>query len=203
MAAIKKSPEELYTDFQDNTQGLITAQDMRNFVASVQNISGQGWAAYYDSTYTDISPRTVSAGVRTKVTIDSSTAIETELPYDVVEGNGTFWNNTTNKFLPQNIGDFYVMRFQFKAKAPNTPMEIATEVEIPAAGVSGTNVIYTHDVTVSKGNNVTHGFSYIIPLFNLDVSAGAEFYITPSDTASFWDFGLIVSRLYRGSLPLE
>lgn len=203
MPAVKKNVQQLYNDFSDNNTGAITAQDMRNLVASIQNVTGGGWAAYYDGTYTESSPRTITAGTRTKVTIDKSTAIEDELPYDVSVGNGTFWDGVANEFIPENIGDFYVMRFQFKAESSTTPMNITTQVEIPVTGVSGTNIIYGHDVVMDKGNNVAHEYAYIIPLFNLDVSGGATFYVKPSETADFWDFGLIISRVYRGSLPLE
>lgn len=203
MPAEKKNIQQLYTSFPDNDTGTITAQDMRNLVASIQNVTGAGWGAYYDGTYTEASPRVITGGTKTKVTIDKSTSVENELPYDVSVGNGTFWDGVSNEFIPENIGDFYVMRFQFKAKSAITPMNITTQVEIPNVGVSGTQVIYAHDVVMDKGNNVTHAYAYVIPLFNIDVSSGATFHVIPSETASFWDFGLIVSRVYRGSLPLE
>lgn len=205
MPATKRTIQQLYTDFADNTTGEISASDMRNLIASVIEITGTGWSNHFDNQYTTSSRRTINAGTRTKVTNNSQLSNITEYISEDVSESG-WWDTATNKFTPSNVGDFYNLRFQFRCSTSQVQgAYILTELDISDPGVSGSNVVWQHTSALVRGQDIAHTFCLTIPVFTMQtfVSNGGEFYITPSHNTDFWDFGLAINRTHRNSIPLE
>jgi hypothetical protein len=204
MPATKRTIQQLYSDFSDNTTGEISASDMRNLVASIVGVTGTGWCNHFDNQYTSLSKLPVTAGTRTKVTNNSLLSNITEyLPPDA---SGCWWNPSTNKFMPSNVGDFYIVRFQFRCDSTAVQgAYVLTELDISDPGVSGSNIVWQHTSALVRGQGIEHTFCLTIPAFTMQtfVTNGGEFYITPSHDTNFWDFGIIINRIHRNSIPLE
>lgn len=90
------------------------AQDISSIVEAYQD-SATGWAQYSDGQYTSGSPLNVVQGDTVTLTNNAASTITSQLPLGVT----SWWNNSTNKFTPSNVGDAYEVRIDFKASTNN------------------------------------------------------------------------------------
>ena len=113
-----RTVDELLTIFEDaQAAGSITAQDVRDFIVSSQFLNSQGWEFHLDGEYTPASPRTILAGVRTKVTIDATFG-DFGHP-NLIHADGHFWNTSSNKVIPDALNSFGIGRFAVTAQSVN------------------------------------------------------------------------------------
>lgn len=181
----------LETVFKDGqSPNSINAQDLRDLIVSIKYLSGNGWSFHLDGQYTEGSPLTISAGVRTKVTIDG--VAET-----LSHPNGVaFWNPSTNKIEPPAENDFGFARF---ALIGESTVAAVNRFEIELDVGAGTHpVIFQETGVFAKGAGNHQSFNFSIPLFAgpAFVANGGELYITPLEDATFWQFGLTAARTY-------
>ena len=179
--------------FQDG-QGLssISEQDLRDFVASVKYMNGHGWDFHYDGQYTAGAPRTILAGVRTKITIDGATE---DVGHPVTTHTSDhFWDPSLNKLAPPAVNDFGVVRFAMTASsiAPTNYLE----VELDTGG--SFPIIFQETKVFSKGAGINHHFNSNMTLFAGPdfVANGAEIYVTPLADITVWDQAITTCRLY-------
>lgn len=153
-----------------------------------------GWADYRDGQYHSGAKRTLSAGVRTKLTIDGvSITDESQLPPDAA---ASLWNVTTNKIIPISLGDGYEFRLggQVQPLAGATP---SLFIELDVGGAAGTIIART--VPLIKGT-AADSLTFAFPMYiGADFSTnGGEIYLTASDDTNVWDMGVFILRTHKG-----
>lgn len=152
-----------------------------------------GWEDYEDSTYTSTSPLALSAGVRTKVTIDGL-GPSTNTTYSPVTAG--LWDSTNNKITPENIGDMYDIRLRLKATPGATGGYVTFELDI--GGTLGTILAQTQSYIkgVAEVNML-----FVSTIFSLDtfVANGGSIYATSSVAADLYDIGLLINRTHKAS----
>lgn len=181
----------LFQDGQPDSS--ITAQDLRDFIVSTKYLNGGGWEFHLDGTYTIGSPRTILAGVRTKVTIDG--ALEDTGHPATTHGAGHFWDTATNKVVPTALNNFAIGRLALTAQSVSASTN-RFEVEVDVGGA--TPIIFQETGVLAKGAGVDQSFNFTAPLFvGADFLAnGAELYITPLADMEFHTFALTINRTY-------
>lgn len=181
----------LFRDGQaDNS---ITAQDMRDLIVSTKYLNGHGWDFHLDGTYTEASPRTILAGVRTQVTIDGS-AQDVGHPV-LTHSSAQFWNQVTNSINPPNLNDLGMARFAVTAASATSTNYLEVELDV---GAGAFPVIWNETAVFSKGAGIPHSFNFNMLLFAGPefVANGGKIYLTPQNDTTFWNFAITATRLY-------
>ena len=192
---IRTEADLLNNIFPDNqADGSITAQDMRDLVASTRYLQPLGWQFRFDSQYTEGSPLVVTNGNAAKVTFTDNLGEDLRYPSTFPE----IWDNATQKMvLPSSfLNGFGIVRLSFLASAANAAStHLDMWIDIGANPVVGdgpdnaVNRIYYDSPNFSKGNNTTQAFNFIVPLFAGQdfVDNGAQFAIQAEGSdVSIW-----------------
>lgn len=171
--------------FQDGQPAeSITAQDMRDFIASTKFLNAIGWKFLFDAEYPDQNDtRNITDGSRTQLTIAPNVGEDLKYP-------STFpdcWNrdNVADQYLqPFSLNGFGIVRLSLVAFPSSQNGRFDLEMNIGATGTE--NPIYIQTSTFAKGSGVSNQehFNYIIPLFcGQDFfNNGGRFFITPTNT---------------------
>lgn len=196
MVDVVRTESDLLTNlFQDGQADYsITAQDIRDLIVSIKYLNGDAWEFHFDNEYTLGSPKTILAGVRTKVTIDGLLE-DTGHP---ITGHSSehFWNPVTNKIEPPNLNDFGIGRFAVTSESVLDP-DNSFDIEVEVIG-GDYPIIYRDTAVFAKGAGVIQHFNFIVPLFvGPDfLTYGATLFITPQSDALFWEHALTITRTY-------
>lgn len=191
-----RTVDQLLAIFQDlQAAGAITAQDVRDFIVSSKYLNSQGWEFHLDGTYTDVSPRTILAGVRTKVTIDGAAGDFGHPSEAHIDGH--FWDTVNNRVNASGLNNFALGRFAVVAQSVSAPTN-QFELEIDV-GAGSFPIIYQETAVLAKGAGNDQNFNFSIPLFVGPefLSNGAEAYITPESDMEFHTHALTIIRLYQ------
>ena len=186
---------QIFKDLQ--AVGAISANDVRDFIVSAKYLSTVGWEFHLDGTYTPIAPRTILAGVRTKVTIDGALG---DFGHPAVDhSDGHFWDTVNNRVNATGLNNFAIGRFSVVAHSVTAP-DNHFELEIDVGGGSFP-IIFQETAALIKGAGVDHNYNFIIPLFvGPDFLAnGAEAYITPDADMEFHTHALTIVRVYSAT----
>ena len=190
-----RSESDLLTIFADlQAVGAITAQDVRDFIISVKHMNGGGWEFHLDGQYTSIAPKTILAGIRTKVTIDGTLG---DFGHPALtHGAGHFWDTVNNRVNATALNNFAFGRFAVTAQSVSASTN-EFELEIDVGGGSFP-IIFQETAVLHKGAGVDQHFNFIIPLFvGPDFLAnGASAYITPLADMEFHTHALTIVRTY-------
>lgn len=163
----------------------------------VDQMTGAGWGFWADSQYTEASPRTITAGQRTQLTIDglgSRTNLENlnTLP-------STVWYNDT--FWPVNVGDRYAARLNLvMSRTGNSNWEFAIfEFEV------GSFNALTVQQPLYKNIGEPQAVTLSDDLFSLEtfVSNGGRIYVTATEQITIWDTTVFFAREYVPKDALE
>lgn len=191
-----RTVDELLAIFEDaQAAGSITAQDVRDFIVSSQFLNSQGWDFHLDGEYTSASPRTILAGVRTKVTIDG--AIRDKGHPNLLHSDGHVWNISSNKIIPDALNSFYMVRFAVTAQSVSAP---TNRFELEADVGAGTfPVIHQQTAILAKGAGIDQNFNFPMQLFVGDefLANGAELYITPESDMQFHTHAITIAQNYK------
>jgi hypothetical protein len=161
--------------------------------STANQFTGKGWAVYADTQYNVGSPLVV-ANTRTKITCNGLGASNSDqMPVGVAE----FWDTVTSKMIPENIGDAYDIRVQFKGKCSSVSAHFDFELDIGAPN----NIIFARTLSAVKGANTEVRYSVGVPVFSLAtfVANGGEFYVDTTDdgtTLSLYDIQIFIKRDY-------
>ncbi len=150
------------------------------------------WNYYRDSVYTSSNKLALTTGARTKITINGATETILNPP------DASLYGTTDGKITPEAVGDTYLVRLQCKADtAATTPY---FDLEFDAGGSTG--VIDSRNITLTKGGSATNNISATTLLFvdSSFLENGAEMYITTNATVNFWDFTIMIHKLFGGNL---
>lgn len=154
-----------------------------------------GWARYDDSQYTSASPLALSAGVRTKLTIDGVLqTIEDQLPLDAA--GASLWDTTTSKITPIQEDDAYESRLAFDVD-PSGSGNTYIDIEIDVGGGVGT--ILTRTIALAKGGSPQQAV-WSVPLFvgSTFITNGAEIYVTGGVNMDIYDITISLFRIHKG-----
>lgn len=173
----------------------VTAGNMNEIKVSVNDLYDSiGWINYRDTVHTVSNKQALTAGIDNTITIVDADPIDSYKP--VVIGSNELWQG--NKITPHAIGDFYNVRFYFKASIsnPNGYFEIKIDIDGAVGNVFNSVELFP------KGGNITHAFSRSIALYSLDtfVANGGNIFINPSHSMDIWDKGIVISRTMGGDL---
>ena len=151
------------------------------------------WATYQDNQYTEGSPRSITGGVRTLVSINGlgSQTDTAELP-----GGIDLWGASLNLITPENERDAYAIRLNYKCSTTATGAYVDNELDI--GGAVGVAIQETRPVL--KASDATNRVNVSWPVYvgSTFITNGGELYITPSDDTDFWDFRISIFRIHQG-----
>jgi hypothetical protein len=169
-------------------QGNFGVQGIQGLVGPVS--SQHGWKFYLDGQYTQVSPRTITAGTKTQVTINGALETTGHPP-----GLPECWNIATNRLIPPALNGFGIVRFAFTAATTHNSVT-KVEFELDAGGAAG--VIFRETLVFSRGQSQPQSFNLIMPLFcGADfVANGGILYLTPEHTGDFWEFAVTAVQIY-------
>lgn len=189
--------------FPDNqAPGSITAQDMRDLVASTRFLQPLGWEFRFDSEYTTGARRTMVDGTPIKLTF-------TAFPNEDLRYPSTFpeiWDNAAQRLsIPTFTNGFGIIRMSFWAEYTGNPnplphMDFTIDVgdDPVLLGGSSSNVIYSASPNFAKSADDPQAFNFIVPLFGGGdfVTNGATI-ILKADGANFdiWDLTLTAGAI--------
>jgi hypothetical protein len=185
-----RTQADLLTNLFQNgqTDGSITANDIRDLIVSIDSIQGHQWDFHLDSLYTIGAKRAIAAGVRTKITCDGLLDEQSSHPTQ-------FWDTGSNRLTPNTVGEWGLVRLAMTgwSDAANSNH---FEMELDVGGAA--SVIFQETGVFAKGSGFAQSFNFSIPLFSgADfVANGGEFFITPLADASFWQFAVTTYRGY-------
>lgn len=191
--------------FQDGQQDKsISAQDVRDLIVSTM-LSQHGWQFVLDSQYTDVSPLTLNAGIRTKLTNDgllfSKKSDATELGLLAgtdVDLEFSPWNSTTNK-IESSIAD-EMLHIQLAVTSHTASPNNFLTADLDVGGTTGSFLGQTKSYVKGTGTEnlfIYHWLAFIGADF---VSNGADIYVTADSDADLHDIGLTISR---NSIPYQ
>jgi len=149
------------------------------------------WNYRADSTYTSSSKLSLTSGNRTKIINNGGTT-------SIGDPSGVaIYNTTTGKIMPESENDTYLVRFQCKASTNATSPYFDLEFDI--GGSLG--VIDSRSISLNKGSSTTNNVSITTLVFvgSTFITNGAETYITTNSSISFWDFTILVHKLFGGT----
>lgn len=154
-----------------------------------------GWVNVADGQYTVGSPLTITAGTRTRLTINgngaaTNRAFANGMPSDV-------WSD--DKFKPSDIGECYNLRLT--CTVTQTTSGTGTYVTFEAdIGTDGSPFIAaTESVSLLKGQGVATQMTISAPFFTLDTFGrnGARLYLTPSVDVSVYALAIFIQRTFK------
>ena len=207
MADMKRTQDDLRNNiFPDNqAPGSITAQDMRDFVASIPQWMQDtaGWEFVFDTTTTlgplaDETPTIVSISPNVSETLKYPDAFQ-------------IWDSANNKILPPSLNSFGIIRLSFTGiYTGGQPPHLDLWLDVGATPLSLANIIYQDSPAFSKAASDPQYFNFVIPLFAGQdfVDNGGTFVVQAhgSSTVSLSNFSLTSARVFNptasGSVPI-
>ena len=217
------SEQHLLDNFFQDGQGnySITAQDMRDFVASSRYFQPLGWEFRFDSARTIGSPIALVDGVGQKVTFTNNPGEDLRYPStfpEIWDGNPPAFGKTGDEKLDISgfENGFGLIRLSCLGSytggtVPHIDIHIDVGANprlggsIPGTGHPGTasdgsasNIIYNGSHAFAKGAGTTQAFNWIIPLFGGSdfVANGGQFIIESHEAnASVWQFTLTAGAI--------
>lgn len=208
---IRTEADLLNNIFPDNqAEGSITAQDLRDLTASARFLQPLGWEFRFDSEYTTSNRRTLVDDTDVQLTF-------TDFPNEDLRYPSTFpeiWAGdipVPPQTLPQRlsiptfINSFGVIRVSFFGEYTGNPnplphLDFIIDVgdDPVALGGSTSNVIYSATKTFAKSADDPQGFNFIVPLFggNDFVANGAAFIVKAHEAnVDIWDLTLTAAAI--------
>ena len=179
---------------QAGAQGSKGEQGIQGIQGEVGASVDLGWAFYRDNQYTELNPL-VSDDEIIYLT-NNGLGATTEKSY--LPDTGELWDTTNNKIIASGIGDAFVMRIDFKAKAQKNFSYFSIGIDI---GDGGSIVIVEKTLSMVKGINVEETFSETFLGFSLssfNANGGKIFIDTTADPSivSIYDIGINIAKVY-------
>ena len=161
-------------------------------VRSTQSVlAAGGWAFMQLGTYLVGSPLVIVDHVKTKISFPPSQII-----YSDGRNLSINYNETTNRFMPQQAGDTFLVNLRMKVKPTAQAGTLDVMLESPNTSF---NPITARTSSFNKAAGQEHfiGLSEHIFISADVVTNGLELYVHPIDTnVSVYDISLLVSRTY-------
>jgi hypothetical protein len=150
-----------------------------------------GWKFIQDGRYTLASPLAISNGSKTKLTFSL-----TQLAYQDGRLLDLAYNQSSNKFMPTQVGATYLANIRFKAKSSSQNNIVDVSLESPNVSF---NPIVAESITFNKSANTEHFISITQPIFITQdvVTNGLEIYLLPTGgNISVYDYSVFVQKTF-------
>lgn len=146
-----------------------------------------GWAVYVHGG----GAQTITANTRTKLSIDGSNKIETQLPIDT----GPLWDTVTNTITGRE-GDAIDVKIQF-VFTPTTAAATEINIEVDIGGAIGVVEYETRALTRGAGN--PHNITLAFPAYTLDTweANGGEIYVEVDGPGSVTALRIVIVRTHK------
>jgi hypothetical protein len=165
-----------------------------NAIEFVDTASTQttGWALYQDDVYTSGAPFVISAGVTSDLPNNAATIIDTFVPPGVT----VLYDGTV--ITPENIGDAYEIRIDFKTSNNNVSglADLIIDIGAPVGAIA------TRTFSFPKGAGTTIDYSTTTAFYSLAtfVTNGGTIKINSiTGDTSVWDISYTIFRTHKGS----
>ena len=150
------------------------------------------WAFMQDGRYTTSSRLTITSGTKTKITFDLTQLAFTDSSGGLVIN----YDQASNSFIPDTVGDSYLVNFRAKI----TPLANNGSVDIAAESASyGFNPVVSETRTFNKNSGIEHFISVVQPIFisSYLVNKQVSLYITPIiSSIELYDYSIFIQRTY-------
>lgn len=202
-----RTEADLLNIFADNqAEGSITAQDMRDLISSTRYLQPLGWEFRFDSQFTTSNRHTISSWVtdadNEKITFTNNPGEDLRYPSTFPE----LWDNTDQKMtISTFLNGFGIVRLSTLGEytggtVPHLELivDIGSDPLAPAGTGTSTNIIYRDTQTFARASGEEQSFNWIIPLFGGPdfVANGAHFIIQAHDAdVDIWQHTITVGAI--------
>jgi hypothetical protein len=172
---------------------VLTSNDSYSVFVSEDPQTFAGWAQYTDTTYTTSNRFVVTAGDTVTLPNDAGSVIDEYLPVGVT----SLYNATDTLITPENVGDSYEIRIDFKAEKV-TATDAYAGIQLDIGGSQG--VIVERLYTFPKGTN-EHSFSTTSSIYSLStfISNGGKLkFFASGSNVEIWDINYVIVRTSKG-----
>jgi hypothetical protein len=155
-------------------------------------IDSTGWASYADNIHTLAAPFVIAPATTTNLENNAGSVINTYLPTGVI----SFYDATTNKITPNQVGDAYTIGLRFSAKT--TTQSDSFSISLDVGGTQ--NIIIAESITFVKAANTEQKFNVTFPVFSLGtfITNGGLIKIdSGSGTLSIYNVTYFIQRTYK------
>ena len=150
--------------------------------------TGLGWTRYDDTVYTSSNKLALADGVQVTLPNNGGNIVRSYTGID-------YYDNSTQKVLADTLNNVYLFTVTFKYSAPNANQ---TFLRLQLEGGNGTPYERVgQDITVGKGNDVTHEFHSVFQYYvdSEFVTNGATWKLTAEGgTAVVWDIIYFIQK---------
>lgn len=187
-------PQDPIADDLYTASGIINENnnEFNAFVIELKNRTGG--AQYADDIYSDLEPFTITQGQRVKLTCNSATVINNNIPSDFTSG---MWDSTANKLLAVNNKDIFLLELRFKAR--NSVNNGYFDIEIDIGGAVGSISNITQNFTRSA--DTEQSFKPVLKYFSgtTFIANGGDIYIDAvNGNLEIYDIEILPTRIHKG-----
>jgi len=154
--------------------------------------SSNGWAGYTDNAYSSGSPFAIAALATSTIPNNGNTIVNTFFPAGLVN----LYNVATSRFTPENLGDYYVITLNFKAKSSVVSGQFLVSLDL--GGASGEKFIEARICDDTIGVVNTHNVVITMPV-NADFLANGGIPKISSlvGITSIFDIEFEIARIHK------
>jgi len=181
----------LATQFADGQTAGISAQDLRDLLVS--SLGQTGWADYQDTTFTDVSPQALTAGVPNKIQIDGGVARTAELPTGVT----ALWDTADDFIIGPVVGSGLMVTFETTIRRASGNGAWEWDSWIDVGDPSGVPLYSRHYSVVGSDDKFK---TWTTAAYCLDtwVANGGKIFIQPTVNAECYGSRVIIHQTHRG-----
>ena len=177
---------------------LNNAEFLESIAEKLSEIEGNepnylGWVLIQDTQYNSVNTFEIQGGINTKLTNNSGVFLDVTQPV----GGLLWWNTSTSKFIPDNIGDSYEFTIEFSAKPRLNDQNLKIEVNI--GGTTG--VYFSKTIKLLKGAGEVNKISETVDALITDdfVLNGGEIFLESDTNIDIYDIVFKIERTLRNT----
>ncbi len=179
------------TDINDGTGDTLRegGQKINDNFEEVEKFTG--WGVYNDTTYTDVSPFTLSTGAAVALPNNKGSLIESQKPSDIT----TFYDGSV---ITGKNGDALNITIEFRCRPTTGASNVRMQVKLDIGGSVG--VLYPRDFTLTKGSGVEHNYLSSFNVYTLDTweANGATIYSEAFNSdIEIYDIRYLITRVHK------
>jgi|19_taG_2_1085344.scaffolds.fasta_scaffold01105_8 hypothetical protein len=160
--------------------------------------ASSGYGVYADSEHTENDAQVVG-DARSQLTIDGlgSSNYTGQLPSGVTD----LWDTSSNYITPENVGDGYMIRIDFRYKCSSQSSYFDIELDISPAG-DGSTVILLDTIQCLKSANTEARYSRTHMIYSLEtfVTNKGRLFVNTTDagpTVSVYNKTVVIGRFHK------
>jgi hypothetical protein len=176
----------------DQANGSITAQDVRDLIVST--LGQSGWAEYQDTQYTTGSPQSLTAGTPAQVLINGGVSQKQEMPFGMTE----LWDTTSNGVIMPVAGSSMMLSFEATIRRTTGTGEWTADFYIDI-GLAGPVELYPRTISHNKTSG-DKKVTWTTGVYGLDtwVANLGKIMVRPSVDAQIFGARVIPHLIHRG-----